>query len=58
MKFKQYITEDNENNKIKKAKGELELLKKSEKLGKLTDLGKRRKEAIIDFLYSRGIFDI
>jgi hypothetical protein len=58
MRMIKYLTEDSENNKIKKAKRELELLKKSEKLGKLTDLGKRRKEVIIDFLYSRGIFDV
>lgn len=54
--IEKYISENK--SKILKAKKELAFLKKSEKLKKITDLGKRRKEKIEDYLFSQGIFDI
>jgi len=42
---------------IDKAKKELAFLKKSEKMKKITDAGKKRKEKLEDYLVSKGIFD-
>lgn len=43
---------------IEKAKKELTSLKRSEKQGKLTKMGERRIEKIIDYLHRQGIFDV
>ena len=42
---------------VDKAKKELSFLRKSERMKKITDAGKRRKEQLEDYLYSKGIFD-
>jgi ribosomal protein L29 len=50
-----YLNENDQ--KIAQAKKELAYLRKSEKMGKLTDQGKRKIERIENYLFSKGIFD-
>lgn len=49
-----YLEEEQD---IKKVKKELAFLRQSEKNKKITERGKKRKEHLENFLFSKGIFD-
>lgn len=42
---------------VNRAKQELAFLKKSERLGKITDAGRRKKEKLEGYLISKGVYE-
>lgn len=55
--IEKYLSPDVIYENVEKVKKELTFLRKSEKMGKITDAGRKRKEKLEDYLFSKNIFD-